>query len=179
MRTPILPSLIALLALLLPPALALGQDWNDDEDEEEEGVVERVIYQYTDDQGVTYLVDDLNRVPLQYRTESRLREIRQRESLEEDDERPPKDPPDPSERRPPEEEEDAGEEPEKVVPPAERIAELEARRVELRERMALLEEGYSDPGVAEMDPEQLSKLLEESEGELTRIEDELKALREK
>jgi hypothetical protein len=177
--TPWIPSM-ALLVLLVYPALALGQEWDDDDEEEDEGVVERVIYQYTDDHGVTYMVDDLNRVPLEYRTETRLKEIRQRVRVDEEEERPPKNPPDPSERRPrledPEEKNDP-DEVAKVVPPAERIAELESRRDHLRERLALLEEGFADPGQAEMDGDQLIQLLADTEGELKAIDAELEQLR--
>jgi hypothetical protein len=171
---------MALLALLFQPAHALGQEWDEaEDDEEEEGVVERVIYQYTDDHRVTYMVDDLNRVPLEYRTETQLEKIVHRVRIDEEEERPRTIELDPAERRPREEDPEEASDPDEktvVVPPAVRIAELETRRTELRERMALLEEGFGDPGLAEMDPDQLPKLLADTEAELIAIDAKLAEL---
>ncbi len=172
----------ALMAALLLPQTSLAQD-DDDDEEQEEDTPERVIYQYTDLHGVTYMVDDLNRVPLAFRTENHLTRIviQEREPTEDEWDRargggPPDlvDVSDRMEERATERDEARKEPP--PPPPEERIAELEARRLELQDQMAALEEGSAGPGLASMTAEQLDALLTESQEELAAVESELEIL---
>ena len=174
----------ALFFALLISVDSFAQE-GDDEDEEDEGAVERIIYQYTDLHGVTYMVDDLNRVPLPFRTEQHLsRIVIQEKTITEDEwdrERGNRTPDlvevtDRMEQR--ERERDLADEP-PPPPPSERIAELETRRKELQEQMAMLEEGSASPGLASMTPEQLDAQLTETLDELSAVETELEDLRKK
>lgn len=174
----------ALLLALLISVESLAQEGDDDE-EGDEGAVERVIYQYTDLHGVTYMVDDLNRVPLPFRTEQHLtRIVIQDRVLTEDEwdrERGNRTPDlvevtDRMEQR--ERERDLADDP-PPPPPSERIAELEIRQKELQEQLAMLEEGSGEPGLASMTPEQLEAQLTETLNELSAVETELEDLRKK
>ncbi len=170
-------SVVALTLVLSIAPLALAQQ-GDAEDEEDDGIIERIIYQYTDVHGVTYLVDDLNRVPLAYRTENHLTKIVHRVRGDEEEEwdrargpAPPEDTPRPVREKPRDEPEAD------PTPPGERIAELEARRTELRERLAALEEGSASEESAALAPEDMEQLLADTEAELATIEAELASLR--